>query len=242
MLRASFFVMRAVLTYQFLVLRKLFLCLFLAFWFLLFNLLRFLLDRLTLSFRYRFIDLLILNDRVRFILCLILLTGILFLMFGLIILSNEHHPRTVLNWLLLTFFFLFFLFYFLLICRMRHVLFIFVNDLSHLCEGFESLVTAAVPIFFDVDCLFLGFENVHELLDLTYGTLFRFVLIHIWQVFKNDLDITDSLRQYLVDLLLDGWTAAPKWPHKYLTGSQGEFLPISKRAYKLLMWYSERKI
>jgi hypothetical protein len=62
---------------------------------------------------------------------------------------------------------------------MRDVLFIFVNDLSHLCEGFESLVTAAVSIFFNVDCFFLGFENVHELLDLTDGTLFRLVFIHI---------------------------------------------------------------
>ena len=169
-----------------------------------------------------------------------ILTDIFFFLLRGIVLSNEDHIFIFLSWFLLFLFASSPFFWFILWLRLSF--FISLGFLGYLSKCFESFEAATVSIFFDIDGFFLWLENVHKLLDLGDRTLFWFVLVHIWQIFKNDLDIVDSLRQNLIDLLADGWAVSSECFKNYLTGSQGEFLPISRRAYKLLMWYSERKI
>jgi len=113
--------------------------------------------------------------------------------------------------------------------------------LGHAGDGLVLPEAGAVLILLDEDGLLLGLEYAHEFLDLGDGGLLGLVLVGVGEGFEYLLNIVDLLVDDGVHVVLDFRVVAPALTNAYFTASHGEVLPINRRAYRLLMWYSERK-
>ncbi len=97
-------------------------------------------------------------------------------------------------------------------------------------------------ILFDENWLFLRLQNGHQFFDLRNSTFLGFILIDIGQWIQDGFDILNFPIDHAVNLFLETLTVPSKLGENDLIVSQGELRPIRSRVYRLLIWYSERKI
>ena len=92
----------------------------------------------------------------------------------------------------------------------------------------------------DIDTLLAGLDDIHKLFDLVQGPSLHLILVNLRQVIQHKIDILHLLLDDLVHIILEGQRSGPISIMKYFKPSHGDDLPINNRAYKWLMWYSDR--
>jgi hypothetical protein len=68
-----------------------------------------------------------------------------------------------------------------------------------------------LSVFLDENRFFFRFENAHQFLYLIDGAFFDFILIHVWQRFKDGFNIEHFLVNHWVNLLFGVVIIASEW-------------------------------
>lgn len=128
--------------------------------------------------------------------------------------------------------------------RMLHLLclawFFFLLRHCHLRnfrQQFEVLEVDGGLILLNKNSLPLGLQDGHKFLNLIDRAFLSLILINIRKRLKNGLHIGDLTIDRRIDFFLESVAVSPAYMAAYLIASQGELRPMSRSAYRLLIWY-----